>query len=312
MPPPVALRRRLVRGLRPALALAADLPPVDFAIQVARASCADDIPGLAAEMAYQFLFALFPFFIFMAALVGVIGAMVGRDNLFALVMQNVELLAPPAVQQVVREWLYSGVYIHSPKLLTLGAVFSLFGSSVGVATLVKGLNRAHRVEADRPFWLGQILSIAITAVVATVMLLGLSVYTAGEWVGQRMPGRLSLDERFLTTWSILHGPGLAGGLFVVLLALYVILPNVRLPLWRCVPGAAFAMAAWIVVTNGFTFYLVHFTQFDLTYGTVGVAIVLLVWMYAVSTILLVGGEINAVVAGHRNRTASPSSIPVHR
>src|SRR5688500_6397614 len=110
----------LVSRARTLAANVAELRPLWFGRQLARAYFADDVMGLAAEMAYQFLFALFPFFIFLAAVLGFVGASTGPGSLFSLVMQFVAILAPPEIQALVRDWVHTVVYNQSPGLLTFG------------------------------------------------------------------------------------------------------------------------------------------------------------------------------------------------
>src|SRR5437660_12385955 len=118
--------QRLPRPLRHSFMVITGQPAVRFALALAKRISADDIPGLAAEMAYHFLFALFPFLIFIAALVGFIGSWVGSDNLFVALIQLLAPLVPPEVQRVINEWVAGVVSTHSTGLLTFGAVGALW------------------------------------------------------------------------------------------------------------------------------------------------------------------------------------------
>jgi membrane protein len=283
-------------------AIAAGRGPLQFGKQLARAYFADDVMGLAAEMAYQFLFALFPFFIFLAAVLGFVGASTGPGSLFSLVMQFVAILAPLEIQELVRDWVHTVVYTQSPGLLTFGAIGSLVGATIGIATLVKGLNRAHRVVRDRPFWRAQVVFLLGVLAFAGVMIAGVTIYTIGDWTVRRLAVAGAVDSGFVDVWKLVHGPGVAVGLFLVLLVLYSLLPYVWVDRRANAVGAFFATAAWLVVTHGFSFYLSHLGIFGPTYGAFAATIILMVWMYAISTILLLGGEISAILAGHRNST----------
>lgn len=187
---------------------------------------ADDLLGLGAEMAYNYPFALFPFFMFLSALLGFVGDHVGHADLFTLVMRFIAMLGPQAVQDLVRDWVHSVVYTRSPGLLTISAGFALFGATAGISVLAKGL-------------------------------------------------------------------------FLVLTILYVVLPNAGVGLAPAAAGALFATLAWVAITRGFGVYLQYLGQFSGTYGGFATAIVLMVWMYGVSTVLLLGGELSAVLAGRR-------------
>lgn len=254
---------------------------------------ADDIMSLAAEMSYQYLFALFPFFVFLAALLGFIGAQVGRADLFTLVMRFIAILGPEAIQDLVREWVYSVVYTRSPALLTFGAALSLFGASAGIGTLMKGLHRAHGVADTRPLWKGQLVSLFATLALHSVMVVGFVTYAVGAWLSQKMAAGFVPDDAIATLWALLHGPGVTIGLFLVLTGFYGLLPCINVPLRHAAAGALFATFAWTAIARGFAFYLEHFGQFSGTYRAFATGILLMVWLYAVGTVLLVGGEISA-------------------
>src|SRR6266540_487821 len=123
--------QRLPRPLRHYLEVVTSWPPVRFGLALGRRISADDVPGLAAEMAYRFLFALFPFLIFLAAFVGFIGARIGSDNLFASVMQLVGTLFPPEIQALLADWVAGVLHTQSSSLLTLGAAGALYGAAGG-------------------------------------------------------------------------------------------------------------------------------------------------------------------------------------
>ena len=289
--------QRLPRPVRHSFEAVTRQPAARFLLALAKRIATDDLPGLAAEMAYRFLFALFPFLIFVAALVGFIGARIGSDNLFANVMELAGALFPPEIQDVLSGWTSNMVRTESGGLLTIGAAGALYGAAGGVGTLVKGLNRAHEVAETRPFWKTQGLALLTTVALAVLMVGGVFLYTLGEWLGDVIANRLGLGEVFRAVWSVVRGPGVALGLALSLLGLYRVLPNIRMPIVHVIPGALFATIGWVILTLGFSFYLAHFGSYDKTFGSLGTAVVLMVWMYFVGMILLVGGEINALAAG---------------
>jgi membrane protein len=288
---------RLPRPLRHSIETVANQPAVRFVLALAKRISSDDVSGLAAEIAYRFLFALFPFLIFVAALVGFVGSRIGSDNLFASVMQLIGTLFPPEIQVLLSDWVAGVLHTQSTSLLTLGAAGALWGAAGGVGTLVKGLNRAYEVTETRPFWKTQALAMLTTVALTLLMMGGVLLYTVGEWLGDWLASRFGLGDVFRGVWAVLRGPGVAVGLCAALVGLYRLLPNVTIRVSHAIPGAIFATVAWVVLTLGFSFYLAHFGSYDRTFGSLGTAVVLMVWMYFVAMILLIGGEINALVAG---------------
>jgi membrane protein len=259
----------------------------------------DDVPGLSAEMAYRFLFALFPFLIFLAAVVGFIGTWLGSTDLFAQVMQFVSPFFPPEVQVVLAEWVQGVQSTQSPGLLTAGVAGALWGAAGGVGTLIKGLNRAYDVVENRSFWRSQALSLLTTVVLVLLMVGGVAFVTIGERLITWAVDTFELGDRVWVLWNLIKGPGITVAFCVMLAVTYALLPNQRLALRHTWPGALAATIAWQLLTMGFGFYLTHFASFDEILGSLGAAFVLMFWMYAVGFILLVGGEINALVSGRK-------------
>jgi membrane protein len=127
---------------------------------------------------------------------------------------------------------------------------------------------------------------------------GVALFTLGGSVAAWAVENLGLDPRVLFWWDLIRGPGVIAGLAIALSAIYGLLPNVPLRLRHTWPGAAFATVAWLLLTVGFGFHVSKLGSYDQTFGSLGTAVVLMVWMYAVAMILLIGGEINALTVGH--------------
>jgi membrane protein len=92
-------------------------------------------------------------------------------------------------------------------------------------------------------------------------------------------------------------------IFVVFMLLYWIAPNRKLYLKSVIPGAIFATLGWILVSLGFSMYVSSFANYSATYGSIGGIIVLMMWLYFSGTILMVGGQINAVMQERKEKLA---------
>ena len=136
------------------------------------------------------------------------------------------------------------------------------------------------------------------------MVAGFITFALGEWLISRAPAELWIDDALRAGLDTSRGPGIALGLFAVLSVLYLVLPSTRPPLRYALAGALFAAVAWTAITRGFGLYLAYLGQFSGTYGPFAAAIVLMVWMYAVGTVLLVGGEISALPTRPRSPRSS--------
>ena len=102
------------------------------------------------------------------------------------------------------------------------------------------------------------------------------------------------DVYFLATWTVIRWIiAVSTAVAVIALIYHHGLPRTQ-PWHRVVPGSALATGLWLAATTIFGWYLRHFSEYSVIYGSVGTAIALLVWLYIVSFIILVGAEYNAV------------------
>jgi membrane protein len=97
----------------------------------------------------------------------------------------------------------------------------------------------------------------------------------------------------------------------VLSVVYRFVPDTDRSFWSATPGALFAVMMWAITSLGFSFYLANFADRGLTYGSLGTAVGLLVYLYLSASVMLLGAEINAAiwqsVADMAEQTGKPAS-----
>lgn len=184
---------------------------------------------------------------------------------------------------------------QAPGILSLGIVFAVWSGSGVFGAMIEALNQVYEVSEMRPWWRRQILRIiclfasSVIVLVATVVLLngGAIVSVVGRLIG--------LGPAAVFVWTVAQTP-LAIGFVVLLLAfLYWLLPNVHQDFRRVWAGAVTATGLWLAATLLFRLYLRHFPAFNPAYGVVGGIMVLLTWMYCTMFVVLMGGELNAML-----------------
>jgi membrane protein len=252
--------------------------------------------GRAAELAYYFTLALFPMLIFLLSLISFIP---GADEIilgwFATVM-------PPEAMKLVESWVGSVFRNRSGGLLSFGLIFSLWVASNGIGALMDALNRAYEVEEGRPFWKAQLVALGLTIALCLLVMGGAFKITFSEKPAGWIADLLKLGDIFGVLWlTFSYVVGLAM-LALGMGIIYYVAPNVQ-QRWRSiVPGCIFAVVAFLIASFGFTLYLRYAPSYDITYGSLGTFIVLMVWLYLTGLIMCVGGEINAEIqsaAGER-------------
>jgi membrane protein len=257
--------------------------------RVAKGVYNDNAIGQAAQLAYYFLFALFPFLLFLITLLGFLP--LAMDEIMSL-LANV---MPADVISLVQENVSTLVIQQRGGLLSFGILIALWTSSSAVVAIMDNLNHAYGVQEGRPIW--KVWGIALLLVLALSGLLMVSVVLLifGPQIGGLLAYYIGLGTEFQVIWNIARWPIIIVFLIVAMANIYYFAPDVEQK-WKWItPGSIFAILAWIGVSLGFSVYVSQFGSYNKIYGSIGTFIVLLTWMYLMGFVILVGGEINAAI-----------------
>jgi membrane protein len=255
----------------------------------------DDLSGAAAELAYRFFLALFPFFIFLAALGGFAADIFGIQDPTKEVMDLLGNSLPEDANSVLRGQLDNVIGQTNPALLSIGIIGAIWSAASGIGTIMKVSNRTYDVKETRPIWKRYALSVGLTVLGGFFIVLALALLLAGQLAGSEISDEIGLSGAFGTFLSIVRWPVIFAFLLAAVAFLYWATPNVQLPFRWISPGAVVFVIAWTVFTVLFAFYVSNFSSYNATYGALGGVVVLLVWFYMTSFILMLGAEINAVL-----------------
>jgi membrane protein len=270
------------------------------------------MPTHASALAYQGLFALFPFMIFL----GVLLVMLQVDSFFSWLIAQARSQPPqqvpgplePVLEQVrsslpeevlapVAERLVGqGQEVAESKLLPFGIVFFAIWSASGLAwALLEALNTVHEVEETRPLWRRFALSLVFAPVLAVTVIVGTGLLLIGPQLAEWLAGRVGLDEAFVAFWWWVRLPVALLLLMLAVSAIYHLVPNTNRPFRFVVFGAVVAVIAWTLASLAFSFYLSNFASYGVIYGSLGAAVALLVYLYLSAAALLLGAEVNEAV-----------------
>jgi len=272
---------------------------VPFAKKAVKEFGADDIGGLAAELSYRYFLALFPFFIFLAALGGFIANAISVEDPTTRLMNLLGDALPADARSVLEGQVRSVVDSQSVGLLSFGIVGALWAASGAMKALIKALNRAYDVPETRPFWKATGLAILMT-LASTVGVLGsiVIVIATNAW-GSEIADSIGAGHAFALGMRIAQWPLIIALLLVAVALMYWLAPNLDVPFKLITPGAALFVVTWLVATLGFGLYVANFSSYNKTYGTLGGVVVLLTWLYITNIFLLLGAEINALIDEER-------------
>lgn len=263
----------------------------ELARRVVREIQQDDCLGRAAQLAYYFLFALFPFFLVLTTLLGYLPI----PNLLDRLMDMLGQMLPGEALQLVQDNLHELVSGERGGLLSFGLLAALWTSSSALTAIMDSLNRAYDVEEGRPFWKVRGLAMLLTVGLSAFIIVSIVLLTFGPQIGGWIADQMGLGRVFQMAWNVLRWPVIVGLLIVAMALVYYLAPDVEQQWQWITPGSIVAVLGWLLASLGFSYYVNQFGSYNATYGSIGAVIVLLTWMYVSGFFVLVGGEINAEI-----------------
>jgi membrane protein len=266
----------------------------------------DNVAALAAQMAFFFTLALFPFFILLAALAGTLPS----TELWNHILKWVTLYLPESSQNFVFNSVASLTY-GRVKFLSIGMLSAAWAASGGVLTLMSSLNAAYDVTETRKLWKRAALAMITLFVVCFLFLGSFGLLTAGHLVATWLAARMTPGLPLPAIWRIGHWLVSLVLLIIGIAIIYYLLPNCK-QRWRCVtPGTLLAAVVWVPGSLAFNFYVRHIGSYNRIYGTLGGFMVLMVWIYIISLVVLIGAELNREIVKMRTSgTSEPRKQPL--
>ncbi|MFG3254842.1 YihY/virulence factor BrkB family protein [Streptomyces sp. NPDC048172] len=257
----------------------------------------DELTDRAAALTYYAVLSLFPALLVLVSLLGVAGRKAG-DALLA----NLGELAPGPARDVLTSGVEQ-VRDHGglgSVMVLVGLALAVWSASGYVGAFMRTANAVYDMPEGRPLWkvLPVRLGVTVALMVLTVLIALIVVFTGGL---ARQAGRaLGIGDTALTVWSVAKWPVLVVLVTVVLALLYWAAPNAKVRGLRWLtPGSALALAAWLLASAGFAFYVANFGSYNKVYGTFAGVIVFLVWLWISNLAVLLGLEFDAETARQR-------------
>ena len=255
----------------------------------------NNVFGLAAELAFYFLFALFPLILILVTLFGLFAS-------HRLELQNdlLSYFAPflPQTAFQLLETVVSDLAVHaSGGKLTLGFVSALWGVSGGISAVISSLNLAHHVHETRSWFKVRALALGLSVVISLLLLAVLFMAMTGthfaDWLGRA----LGFQPVIVLVWKAMQWPAVLLFVSVGCSLIYHFGPNLKhRRAWQWLtPGMVFGALGWLAASFGFRVYLHFFNNYSATYGSLGAVMILMIWLYVSGLAYLIGGEINAVI-----------------
>lgn len=259
-----------------------------------------DVARDSAALTYYLLFAIFPLLIFVSTLLGVL------ELDIASITAVLAPILPSDVVDIIRTYLEYVAANQSRQLLWFSLVFSIWFPMRSTGCLMHSLRKAFGRSAPENILLGQLRTLLFTIWMIFVIGLTLALVVVGRRALYFLSGFLPLSETFISVWGYLRFIILGLVMAISLGILYQLALGQRRPLREVLPGVGSSLAAWLLLSMAFSYYVENMVRYAQLYGSIATIVVVLLWLYMSGQVLILGAELSASLI-HRKKHAAPSS-----
>lgn len=262
----------------------------------------DRVNGLAAEIAFFGVLSLFPTMLALASALGSLQTIAGRSVARRAEEEVLEFLRRVLTDEAsgtidaVQELFAEG----SPGVFTVGILGALWAASRGFAAVINALDVVYDLDERRGYVRVRVVALGLALGSVLIVAIVLSMLVLGPLLGtgREVADAIGLGGVFATLWDWARWPLVLAIMIGWAATVFHVAPNHRTP-WRWdLPGALFTALTWVVMSLGFRIYLLAVADANEVLGTLGGVLIVLLWLYLLAVGLLLGGELNAILA-HR-------------
>lgn len=271
--------------------------PVPVAKETGQAFMRDNVTVLAGDSAFRLVLSLPALVIFFAALSSLVNRYSGLDVFGWLETQVQEAPMPAASQDMLTLLFDTAAQQGSPGIMSIGILLALWSASSAIGTFMQSFNVAYNTEETRGFVRQRLTAILLTIGLSLLVIGAFVLFVFGQRIGQAIASAAGLSSWFELAWNIGRWPVLIFMFMIALAVLYWKGPSMEQTFRWISPGAVVATLAWLVAAWAFSIYL-QFSDPGSAYGALGTMVVLLLFLYMSSIVVITGAELNSAIDRH--------------
>ena len=251
----------------------------------------------ASSLAFNFFLAFFPSIIVFLTLIPYIPVIGLQETL----MELLNVVLPPSTNEITFQALDDIINNTRGGLLSIGFLLALYFSTNGINSLIEAFNASYHIRENRPIIQQRILSLGLTLLLSFMLIIAMGLIIFGKFAVSYLT-----EYKLITQYAgelILYGKW-----FTILLVLWLGIsvlfhlgPSIKSKWKLFTPGSILATLGIIITSIGFNYYINHFSQYNKIYGSIGTLMIILIWMYFNSIILLTGFELNASISNAKGK-----------
>lgn len=244
------------------------------------------ISEYSAQASYFLILSVFPFIMLILTLLRFIPI----D--YNITMEYIVNFIPPSWQETVRN-LVDEILLRTNIIHTLAtAAATLWASSKSISALMRGMNNMYEKEETRFFITVRLNALLNTFLLVSIILVSLVLMIFGDRL-------MALAQHYwpdigIIIQSVLNMRTLFFfcSLIMILMMMYKLLPNRKIPLLWELPGAVFSTLGWYLFSKLFAVYVNHNNRYYFMYGSLTTIVIAVIWVYICINILYIGAGIN--------------------
>lgn len=248
-----------------------------------------------AAIAYYLVFALFPFLIFISNLIGLLNLDIDY------ITNNLLFVLPNDIVDIIENYLKYVTQTFNRSLFVFALFFSIYFPMRVSRGLMDSVRLAYHLNKPKHSFSYIFRQIGYTVILFVSISLTLFLLIMGrnflEYIANLavIKNRMEISEVLFILWDYLRFIIVGVVMFSTLGMLYIMAQDKRTKITEILPGTVISLVAWLLVSMLFSTYVENFANYSVIYGTLGTVIVLLIWLYLSSVILILGAELNLAI-----------------
>jgi len=258
--------------------------------EIQRRSNEHHATAYAAQLAYFIILSIFPLLIFLFSIFGRFS--LDSERIIKILLN----ILPQESAIVISNYIQNMVYIEHMEVMPVFAFATLLAASRGMTALIQALNVAYGVKENRGYILRKLMGVLYTFVLVLILLITAILPMMSRKFFDVVILYFPLTKPFFDIfehfrWILVYGFTIFGVLWI-----YKAIPNKKLKMEDTIYGSIFAILGWLIMSFGFSYFVNHFANYSILYGSLAALIILMMWFYFTAIIIIIGGEINSMTA----------------
>ena len=240
-------------------------------------------------LTYKLLIAIFPFIIFLMTLLGF-----SNLNIEQYIIGLSKTLPNP-IEDILIVFVKEVIQTPNVSLLSTSFLVTIYSASTGFNSIIQGLKRAYEQDDNRSFIIKRGTSVMLVFIFAILVNCSLLLFIFSDYIKNMIIKYTALEFIPYFLDSLFLYVFIAMVLLVMVLVIYKISISKKVTLKSILPGAIITVFSWLILSKGFNIYINNFSRYSKIYGSIGSIFVLVIWINMISLILLLGGQVNAIL-----------------